>query len=320
MKLATIKTTDGHEALAAVDTGRGEVLALARAGEAASGTTDPAFASLLALIEAGPAALERARALAGRWPAAAAQPLAGTRLLSPLPVPPQMRDCLVFEQHLKNAQTQWEKMTGKPAAGVPEVWYQRPTWYKCNRFSFVGHEAEVHWPPYAKLMDFECELACVIGRGGRDLTPETARSHIFGFTIFNDFSARDVQVVERPLGMGPMKGKDFDTGNVLGPWVVTLDEIGDPHALAMEARVNGERWGGGNSSDMHHSFEKILSFISQSETLHPGELIASGTVPTGCGLELGRFLDPGDVVELEIEKIGVLRNRIVAGEGAAGRS
>jgi 2-keto-4-pentenoate hydratase/2-oxohepta-3-ene-1,7-dioic acid hydratase in catechol pathway len=111
--------------------------------------------------------------------------------------------------------------------------------------------------------------------------------------------------------MGPMKGKDFDTGNVLGPWIVTLDEIGDPHTLDMEARINGERWGGGNSSQMHHSFNAILAFISRSETLYPGEVIASGTVPTGCGLELGRFLKPNDVVELEIERIGVLRNRIV---------
>jgi 2-keto-4-pentenoate hydratase/2-oxohepta-3-ene-1,7-dioic acid hydratase in catechol pathway len=251
------------------------------------------------------------QALANEWPEKLASPLPSLRLLSPLPVPPQVRDCLVFEQHLVNAQTQWEKMTGKPAAGVPDVWYQRPTWYKCNRFSFVGHEAEVTWPPYAELMDFECELACVIGRRGMNIPANEARDYIFGLTIFNDFSARDIQVVERPLGMGPMKGKDFDTGNVLGPWIVTLDEIGDPQALEMEARVNSERWGGGNSSAMHHTFNDILAFISQSETLHPGEVIASGTVPTGCGLELGRFLQSGDVVELEIEKIGVLRNRIL---------
>jgi 2-keto-4-pentenoate hydratase/2-oxohepta-3-ene-1,7-dioic acid hydratase in catechol pathway len=141
--------------------------------------------------------------------------------------------------------------------------------------------------------------------------PERAIDHVFGFTIFNDFSARDMQTQERPLSMGPMKGKDFDTGNVLGPWIVTRDEVGNPQALAMEARVNGERWGGGNSAAMHHPFNRIIAFISQSETLHPGEVIASGTVPTGCGLELGRFLSPGDVVELEIERIGVLRNRIV---------
>ena len=311
MKLATYAGPEGRPTLGLVDIERMSMLDLAAASAGLRGSADPVLMSMLALIEAGPEGLATVQALANDWPEKLASPLRSARLLSPLPVPPQVRDCLVFEQHLVNAQAQWEKMTGKPAAGVPDVWYQRPTWYKCNRFSFVGHEAEVVWPPYAELMDFECELACVIGRRGANIPANEARHHIFGLTIFNDFSARDVQVVERPLGMGPMKGKDFDTGNVLGPWIVTLDEIGDPQALNMEARVNGERWGGGNSRAMHHTFNDMLAFISQSETLHPGEVIASGTVPTGCGLELGRFLQSGDVVELEIEKIGVLRNRIL---------
>jgi 2-keto-4-pentenoate hydratase/2-oxohepta-3-ene-1,7-dioic acid hydratase in catechol pathway len=311
MKLATYAGPEGRPTLGLVDIERMSMLDLAAASAGLRGSADPVLMSMLALIEAGPEGLATVQALANEWQDKFASPLRSLRLLSPLPMPPQVRDCLVFEQHLVNAQAQWEKMTGKPAAGVPDVWYQRPTWYKSNRFSFVGHEAEVVWPPYAELMDFECELACVIGRRGANIPANEARHHIFGLSIFNDFSARDVQVVERPLGMGPMKGKDFDTGNVLGPWIVTLDEIGDPQALNMEARVNGERWGGGNSRAMHHTFNDILAFISQSETLHPGEVIASGTVPTGCGLELGRFLQSGDVVELEIEKIGVLRNRIL---------
>jgi 2-keto-4-pentenoate hydratase/2-oxohepta-3-ene-1,7-dioic acid hydratase in catechol pathway len=311
MKLATFIRPDGEPAVGVVDTGRDRILDLAKADMLVHGGPGAAFHTMLALIEAGERALERARAVAATWPQAAEQPLAGTRLLSPLPVPQQIRDCLVFEQHLVNAMNQWEKMTGRKPAPIPELWYQRPTWYKGNRFSFVGHEADVTWPPYSELMDFELELACVIGRRGKDITPEHALDHVFGFTIFNDFSARDVQTRERPLNMGPMKGKDFDTGNVLGPWIVTVDEIGDPHALTMEARVNGERWGGGRSSQMHHTFNVIIAFISGSETLHPGEVIASGTVPTGCGLELGRFLTPDDVVELEIERIGTLRNRII---------
>jgi 2-keto-4-pentenoate hydratase/2-oxohepta-3-ene-1,7-dioic acid hydratase in catechol pathway len=160
-------------------------------------------------------------------------------------------------------------------------------------------------------MDFELELACVIGKTGKDIQPEAALNHIFGFTIFNDFSARDAQYAEMEGRLGPAKGKDFDTGNVLGPWIVTLDEIGDPHNLRMDARVNGERWGGGTSRSMHHSFNAILAHISRSETIRAGEVIGSGTVGTGCGNEVGRKLSPGDVVELEIEKIGVLRNRIV---------
>lgn len=309
MKLATFQGPEGAR-LGVVDTGRQLLLDLAEAAVTLS-RGEPFFGSMLALIEAGSAGLDAARNVAAAWPSSASMPLAGQRLLSPLPVPQQIRDCLVFEQHLVNAQAQWQKMTGRPAAGVPPLWYERPTWYKGNRFSVVGHETDVVWPPYSKLMDFELELACVIGRKGRDLAEADALDHVFGFTIFNDFSARDVQVDERPLGMGPMKGKDFDTGNVFGPWIVTLDEIGDPQRLTMTVRVNGQVWGGGNSRDMHHGFAKILSFISVSETLYPGEIIASGTVPTGCGLELGRFLTPGDVIELEIERIGTLRNRIV---------
>jgi len=303
VKLATYERAAEAPAVGVVDTARGEILDLAAAGAA--------FGSMQALIEAGDAGLAKAREAAARWPAAAARPLQGTKLLAPLPRPESIRDCLVFEAHLVNAMKAWEKLANRPVTAIPKVWYERPTWYKGNRFSVAGHEADVQWPPYSEMMDFELELACVIGRKGRDIPAAKGLEHIFGFTIFNDFSARDTQMVERPLGMGPMKGKDFDTGNVFGPWIVTTDEIGDPQQLAMEVRVNGERWGGGSSSGMQHSFAGILAFISRSETLYPGEIIASGTVGTGCGLELTRFLKPNDVVELEVEKIGVLRNRIV---------
>jgi 2-keto-4-pentenoate hydratase/2-oxohepta-3-ene-1,7-dioic acid hydratase in catechol pathway len=311
MKFASFTRGGGGVAVGVVDVARGEVLGLAAAA-ARGGRGAPAFfASMLALIDGGDAALAAAREEAARWPAEAAFALKDVRILAPLPEPRSLRDCLVFEQHLVNAQKQWEAMTGRPPAPIPEAWYQRPGYYKGNRFSVVGPDVDVRWPSYSELMDFELELACVIGKPGRDIAPEDALSHVFGFTIFNDFSARDMQVVERPLGMGAAKSKDFDTGNALGPWIVTTDEIGDPQALRMEARVNGERWGGGTSADMHHSFAAIVSFVSRDETLRGGEVIASGTVPTGCGLELGRFLNPGDVVELEIERIGVLRNRIV---------
>ncbi len=159
-------------------------------------------------------------------------------------------------------------------------------------------------------MDFELELAIVIGKTGRDISVEEAPKHIFGYTIFNDMTARDTQAKEMAGQLGPAKGKDFDTGNILGPCIVTADEIEHPAALEMEVKLNGERWGGGNSSMMHHSFADIIVHISSSETLYEGEIIGSGTVGTGCGLELGRFLSPDDVMELTIEKIGTLRNRI----------
>ncbi len=309
MKLATF-VADGGPRVGAVDTTNGAILDLVEASRLVSGKADPALASMLALIDAGPVGLSTARRVVGEWPKAAARALAGTRLLSPIPEPRQMRDCLTFELHLRNAIARSEERTGVKRP-FPEVWYKQPIYYKANRFSFVGHEADVIWPSYSEWMDYELEMACIIGKTGKDIARERAMQHIFGFAIFNDFSARDAQALEMPASLGPAKGKDFDTGNVLGPWIVTLDEIGDPHALAMDARVNGERWGGGNSRDMHHKWPAILAHISVSETLRAGEVIGSGTVGTGCGLELGRKLSPGDVVELEIEKIGVLRNRII---------
>ncbi len=312
MKLATFLDSKETPSAGVVDVGRGAVLDLRTAARLLGQGADRAVESMLALIDAGPEGLERARRLAAAWPEDASVALAGLRLLAPLPEPRQMRDCLVFEEHLKNGLVQAEKRTGLKQK-IPDVWYRQPIYYKANRFSVVGPDADVVWPRYSQIMDFELELACVIGQTGKDISRERALDHIFGFTIFNDFSARDAQFVEMDGRLGPAKGKDFDTGNVLGPWIVTLDEIGDPHALKMEARVNGERWGGGNSGAMHHKFPDILAHISNCETLHAGEVIGSGTVGTGCGYELGRYLSSGDVVELEIERIGVLRNRVVKG-------
>lgn len=271
-------------------------------------TGDPRLASMLALIDAGKAGLEAARAALAV--AAVTRPLAGAEVLAPLPEPRQMRDCLVFEEHLINSFKAAEKMTGRSFA-IPPVWYQQPVYYKANRFSVIGPEADVLWPDYAQFLDIELELAIVLGKTGKDIAPEDAPDHIFGYTIFNDMSARDAQMVEMGGQLGPAKGKDFDTGNILGPWIVTADEVAHPAALDMEAVVNGERWGGGNSRDMHHDFAAILAHISKSETIRAGEVIGSGTVGTGCGLEIGRQLAPGDVSELTVEKIGTLRNRIV---------
>jgi 2-keto-4-pentenoate hydratase/2-oxohepta-3-ene-1,7-dioic acid hydratase in catechol pathway len=309
MKLATFNR-GGHNAIGVVDTGRGQILDLGAASELTAGTPSPAFANMLALIDAAGPGLEHARRLAAQWPSAAALPLDQVRLLSPLPEPRQMRDCLTFELHLRNAIARFEERTGLKRP-FPDVWFQQPIYYKANRFSFIGHEADVIWPRYSTWMDYELELAAVVGKTGKDIAPERAMEHIFGFTIFNDFSARDAQYLEMAGQLGPAKGKDFDTGNALGPWIVTPDAIGDPHNLNMDARVNGERWGGGNSRDMHHKWPAILAHISASETLYAGEVIGSGTVGTGCGLELGKQLRHGDVVELEIENIGVLRNRVL---------
>jgi 2-keto-4-pentenoate hydratase/2-oxohepta-3-ene-1,7-dioic acid hydratase in catechol pathway len=287
-----------------------EVVDLQAAHRTQRGGSSPLLESMLALIRGGDQALGLAAELAQEAPDDCRRPLSDARLLAPLPEPPQIRDFLCFEEHLRNSFAQAEKLTGNRVE-IPPVWYEQPIYYKGNRFSVVGTDQDVVWPAYSVVMDYELELACIIGKGGRDISTDDAPSHIFGFTIFNDASARDTQMKEMGGQLGPSKGKDFDTGNVLGPWIVTSDEIGDPHALTMLARVNGKEWSRGSSSAMHHRFEDMIAFVSQSETLHPGEVLGSGTVGTGCGLEHGRFLSPGDVVELEIEGIGVLTNRFV---------
>ncbi len=310
MKLATFTSQSGPASLGAVTAEDSTIVDLERAHGRLRGGRAVALESMLALIGAGAQGLALARELAGDAPGDCCYPLADVTLLAPLPEPPQIRDFLCFEEHLKNSFAQADKLTGERHE-IPAVWYQQPIYYKANRFSVNGPERDVVWPSYSRTMDYELELACVIGTGGRDIPRELAADHIFGFTIFNDASARDAQLLEMAGQLGPAKGKDFDTGNVFGPWIVTADELGDPYSLEMVARVNGEEWSRGTSGTMHHRFEDLIAFVSRSETLHPGEILGSGTVGTGCGLEQGRFLSAGDVVELEIEGIGVLRNRFV---------
>jgi len=272
----------------------------------------PALASMQALIDAGERGLDLARrALAAAESGAApSHARREVRLLAPLPRPLSMRDFMCFEEHLANC---LKRAAGAgPVPPIPKIWYEVPAYYTCNVLAVIGPDADVPWPAYAQLLDYELEFAAVIGRAGKDIPRERALEHVFGYTIFDDISARDTQMKEMAANLGPGKGKDFDGGNVLGPCIVTADEI-DPYALTMVARVNGEEWSRGHSSAMHHRFEDCIAHVSRSATLHPGELLCSGTVGTGCGLEQGRFLAPGDVVELEVEKIGVLRNRIVKG-------
>jgi len=332
MKLVTFRDKSGAERAGALFAEGARIADLAAGYRSLAGVSAPDLASLQSLIEGGPVALDLARRAldhvsAGEVPGTWFEREA-VRLLAPLPRPVQMRDFMCFEQHLKQSfQSSMElvaalapdpeqALQGLRASGrfdIPQVWYEIPIYYKCNRFSVVGPDHDVCWPAYANLLDYELELAAVIGTGGVDIPAEKAREHIFGFTIFNDVSARDYQTREMQGMLGPCKGKDFDTGNVLGPCIATADEI-DPYDLTMIARVNGEEWSRGSSGTMNHRFEACIAHVSQSETLHPGEIFGSGTVGGGCGLEMKRFLSPGDVVELEIEGIGVLRNRIVKEE------
>ena len=173
-----------------------------------------------------------------------------------------------------------------------------------------GHDGTIQWPRFSRTLDYEVEFAAIIGRKGVDIPADSARDHIFGYTIYNDFSARDEQVRDQQFRMGPAKGKDFDTGNAMGPWIVTRDDLPDPYGLTMRCRINGETQGVGLSGDMQHRFEACIAFISRDETLYPGDVLGSGTMGNGCGFETGRYLEPGDVVEIEIDGIGTLRNVI----------
>lgn len=275
-----------------------------------TGQSHAAFASMQALIDAGAEAWDAARSLANGD--SGTHDPAAIRILAPLPRPVQMRDFLVFEVHMRGAVWNGAKLRARlddsvPAPTtpppIPPVWYQQPLYYKCNRFAVVGPDTVVKWPAYSRVADYELELACVIGKGGRDIPASAAHEHIFGYTILNDLTARDAQFKEMQGPLGPAKGKDFDGANVLGPVIVTADEI-DAAALGMRAYVNGELWSEGSSATMHWSFAEIIAHVSQGETLHPGEVLGSGTVGNGCGLELGRLLMDRDVVTLEIDGIG----------------
>jgi 2-keto-4-pentenoate hydratase/2-oxohepta-3-ene-1,7-dioic acid hydratase in catechol pathway len=229
------------------------------------------------------------------------------RLLAPLR-PRSMRDFLAFEGHLKGA-------LGRLGRPIPDEWYDVPAYYKGMPDTVIGPEAVIPWPAFADRLDHELELAAVIARRCKDVPAAEAGTAIFGYTIWNDISARDVQTRELPIGMGPAKAKDWDGSNVLGPCLVTADEL-DAGGLRMEVRVNGERWGADTSASMHHSFADMIAYASMGQTLYPGEVFGSGTAAGGSGLELDRALQPGDLVELEIEGIGVLRNPIgQRGEG-----
>src|SRR5881397_4025537 len=223
--------------------------------------------------------------------------LADVDLRPPVLYPPAVRDFYAFEQHVR---------TARAARGleVPPEWYEQPVFYFSNPAAIFGPEDEIPYPEGTEELDYELEVAAIVGAEGR----------IGGFTVMNDWSARDLQRAEMKVGLGPAKGKDFATS--LGPVVVTPDEF-DGSKATMVARVNGEERSRGELGDMYHPWEALLAHAARGTTLRPGDVLGSGTVGTGCILELGdgRWLQPGDIVELEVEGIGVLRNRIVAHGG-----
>jgi len=272
----------------------------------------PADVTVLGLVRAGlPAAIEAGtRALAEP-----AVPLDAVRLLPPLEAP-TVRDFVTFEEHVD----------GLTSGHVAAEWYQAPTFYFTNPYALAGAYDDVPVPPGSEMLDFELEVAVVAGKDGASLTPEQAREHIFGYTVLNDWSARDLQLREMKVQLGPAKGKDSAT--TLGPWLVTADEL-EPYrdgdgflALDLRAFLNGELIGQDLLSNMGWPFEELISYASRGTEVRAGDVLGSGTCGNGgCLAELwgrrGRMdpppLRPGDIVELAVEGIGTVRNRVVAG-------
>ncbi|MEU6260316.1 fumarylacetoacetate hydrolase family protein [Streptomyces sp. NPDC047043] len=256
----------------------------------------------------------------GTSPEGAAVPLADVRLLPPLQ-PPTIRDFVTFEEHVEGVR---RSIDG--SSGVPQAWYDAPTFYFTNPYAVIGPYDVVPVPPGSGMLDFELEVAAVIGREGRDLSPEQARDHIVGYTILNDWSARDLQSREMQVGLGPCKGKD--TAATLGPYLVTADELEKYRdadgflRLGLTAEVNGEVVGKDLLSNMSWTFEEMVAYASRGTVVRPGDVLGSGTCGNGgCLAELWglrgeqspRPLRPGDTVTLTVEGIGTVSNTVIAG-------
>lgn len=210
------------------------------------------------------------------------------------------RDFYAHEKHVKKG---FEKRN-EP---IPSAWYEIPAYYKGGNTGFIGQGDLIPWPYYSQQLDYELELGVVIGRDGKDIKAKDIAKHIFGYTILNDVSARDIQRKEMSIRLGPAKGKDWCS--IMGPVIVTADEFNyaEPNLL-MTAAVNGEEWSRGQSGDSHYSWGEMIEHMSMEEWVRATDFIGSGTVGTGCGLELDRWIKPGDLLELSIEKIGTLKN------------
>ncbi|MGW7533407.1 fumarylacetoacetate hydrolase family protein [Amycolatopsis sp. NPDC054798] len=218
------------------------------------------------------------------------------RLLAPVPRPRRMRDYLTYTEHASGS-----------GLAVPPAFAAMPICYQGNVETVVGPEEPLLWPSYTAQLDFELELGFFTSGGGTNLTPDEAAGRIAGVTIFNDVSARDIQMFEMSMTIGPSKGKHFCTA--MGPCVLTMDEV-DEWDVRMSATVNGEVWASGSTKDRQFSFAEVLAWASLDETVYPGEFFGLGTVGGGCGLELDRWIQPGDVVELAASGVGVLRNPV----------
>ena len=338
MRLVTFQQ-QGRQEIGALAEADSQIIRLQAAEQLRIGQDSPFFHSMLAFLRGGSAARDAAQQAIefaqSQQPAGVTISRAGVELLSPVPRPESIREFMVFEQHVVNCTRRFgmptwlasldrgvEKAFGRKATlayRAMRPWYERPVYYKGNRMNVIGDGASVTIPRYTQKFDWELEFGIFLCRQGRDVPKENARDFIGGYTVFNDFSARDIQSREMGGRLGPAKGKDFDGGNAIGPVLVTPDEIPDPYNLTMRARINGDEVSYGHTKGMRWTFEDLIAYVSREETLYPGEFFGSGTGTVAesgedrccCGLEMGRFLKAGDTVELEVERIGKLTNHVV---------
>jgi 2-keto-4-pentenoate hydratase/2-oxohepta-3-ene-1,7-dioic acid hydratase in catechol pathway len=266
---------------------------------------------MLELLQGGEYAMEAAREAVDHAAASGGEtidgaslrhPVEDVRILAPLPRPNSLRDFLVFEEHMRNV----GRTIGR-SDQLPPEWYNLPAHYKGNVEAIYGPDDVVPYPGYTEKLDYELEICAVVGKPGRRIKEADGESYIAGYTLYNDWSARDIQMREGSVGIGPGIGKDFASS--IGPCIATPDEFSVEDSK-LEARIDGETWSSGTLANMHFSFPQIIEYISQEATIVPGDLLGSGTIGLGCGFEVDRYLSPGMTVELEAEGIGLLRNSI----------
>ena len=231
------------------------------------------------------------------------------RWLAPVPRPPMIRDGILLLDHYRVGMERLFKIAEKDR--VPEAALKIPIYWKPSRAAVAGHHQPIRWPKYSEKLDYEFELGLYIGKRGKDIPVGEANRYIAGYTIFNDLGLRDIQPAEMSLRLGPTKSKDFETSKVMGPCLVTADELPSVDNLRLTNRVNGEVWFDGRLSGWAFTFAQLIAHVSRDETLEVGDFFGSGPPANSVGFEMNRWIKPGDVIECEIEGIGVLANRIV---------